>query len=289
MTPDDRQWLRAYVDASKEMELNGYSAGAPERRLIEIDHQRAMLLLDQLMPANEAVVPRGAVFVVVPCRPDQARQIDFFVRLMKLDLPPGSHIRFYPGFFAHHNRTLGTRDALKAGADYVFFVDDDQLLLPDAVTRLMAHDVDVVSVNLLYKEKPWEAYMFDRLPSGLYVRELGTQRGLVEVDACGLGGVLVKTSVFRSITEHEWFAVSPEAGTDDLYFCTLVKKHGYRVMVDLDTPSGHINYSAVWPVWNGDKWEVLVTLANGGEFVAPAAVDKPELKALREALELAKT
>jgi hypothetical protein len=216
------------------------------------------------------------VFVVIPCRPDQARQIDFFVRFSKVALPPGSQVRYYPGFFAHHNRMMGTKDALAAGADYVFFVDDDQLLQPDAVTRLLEHNVDIVSVNLLYKEKPWEAYMFERLGGGLFPRELGTQRGLVEVDACGLGGVLVKTSVFRAITDYEWFAVSPEARTDDLYFCALAKKHGFKIHVDLETASGHINYCAVWPVHTGDKWEVLVQLANGGEFLHPAAVANPE-------------
>lgn len=270
MTPDDRQWLREYVNAGAAHEL-ARAESATEKRLIEVDHDRAVRLLGEVMPTGQDM-PKGSVFVVVPCRPDQARHVDFFVRLMSLSLPPGSQIRFYPGFFAHQNRTLGVRAAIAAGCEYVFFVDDDQLLLADTVTRLLAHDVDIVSVNLVYKEKPFQAYMFDRLRNGgLYARPLGTQRGLVEVDACGLGGVLVKTSVFKAITEHEWFAVTPDAGTDDIYFCRLVKSLGYKVMVDLDVPSGHINYCSVWPVWNGDKWEILVALSNGGEFLHPTA------------------
>jgi hypothetical protein len=222
------------------------------------------------------------VHVVVPCRPDHARQIDFFVRLMMLQLPPGSWIQFYPGFFAHRNRTHGTEAALQGGATHVFFVDDDQLLQPDTVTRLLAHDTDIVSVNLLYKERPHEAYMFERLKGGLFPTPLGTQRGLVEVDACGLGGVLVKADVFRRITEYEWFAVNEKAKTDDLYFCELAQQHGFRVLVDLEAIAGHITYGAVWPAWTGERWETLVQIAGGGEFFAPAPDRTPEFAAWRK-------
>ena len=216
-------------------------------------------------------------WVVVPCRPDHARHIEFFEMLTKLELPAGSKVRFYPGFFAHDNRNAGTRDALADGAEWVCYVDDDQLLAPDAVLRLLAKDVDVVTCNLLAKAKPFSPYMFEDIDGGLYPVALSEPPDrLIEVDACGLGGVVVRRAVLESVGDP-WFAVTDALKTDDLVFCARAKAKGHRIFCAPDVPSGHVVKGSVWPVWDGARWTTSVVINSGLEYRVGAATPTEEM------------
>lgn len=213
--------------------------------------------------------------VVVPCRPDHARHIEFFQMLYELDLPNGWDVKLYAGFFPHRNRLTGTRAALASGAEWVFYVDDDQILKPDTIRKLLARNVDIVSCNLLMKEDPWHPYMYERIghEKGMFPIELTPQMsGLQQVDACGLGGVLVHRRVFDAITDVDWFGVDEHFQTDDFYFCSLVRARGFKVHVDLDVPAGHIVKAAVWPYRTDEGyWKTVFHVAGGGTFGWEAA------------------
>lgn len=219
--------------------------------------------------------------IAVPCRPDHARHVEFYRNIVKLQSPSGTRLEFYPGFFAHENRNHAVRDALQDGRAWVFFVDDDQTMPPEVLPRLLAHDVDIVSVNMLSKEAPFAPYMFFATDArgGGFPDTLDQQTGVVEVAACGLGGVLVKTDVFRRMPDP-WFAVDDYLVTDDLWFCREARKHGYKIMVDLETRSGHLIISAVWPHRDADGvWHTAITFMNGSMFLIPAATKSPEYRA----------
>lgn len=223
-----------------------------------------------------------AGLVAVPCRPDHARHVDFFRGFLQLAVPDGSIKQLYPGFFPHNNRNAAVREALDLGLAWVFFLDDDQLLHPDSLTRLLAHDRDVVSCNLLSKDAPFMPYLFfatNAVGAG-YADTLDRKgRGVVEVAACGLGGVLVKTDVFRALPEP-WFAVDQHLKTDDLYFCREAKKAGYAIHCDLDVLSGHIVNASVWPEWDPitRKWRTAIVVNNGATFYVPAAAKNKQYR-----------
>jgi len=224
--------------------------------------------------------------IAVPCRPDQARHVAFYRSLLALEVPPGTRQELYPGFFSHNNKNAAVRQALDEDRPWIFFVDDDQILKPDALHRLLAHDVDIVSCNLLTKDPPFQPYLFfatDATGAG-YPDTLDHRCGLVEVAACGMGGVLVKTDVFRRLSDP-WFAVNEHLDTDDLYFCHEAQQAGIRIWCDLDVPSGHIQVISVWPVWDGEKsrWHTEIVFNDAAKFQVPAAGQTPEYRAWKEA------
>jgi hypothetical protein len=224
--------------------------------------------------------------IAVPCRPDHARHVDFFRNIFSLQIPEEWKIQLYPGFFAHDNRTGATREAIELGLDHIFFVDDDQLLRPDAIIRLLEHNVDIISCNLLAKAPPFQPYIFfatDKDGAG-YPDTLDDNRtGLIEVAACGLGGVLVKTEVFKRIREP-WFSVNDALKTDDLYFCHEARKAGYKIYCDLDVPSGHICNSSIWPEYDVEnkKWRTAIVINNRAAFNIPKAVPTEEYRNWRD-------
>lgn len=219
--------------------------------------------------------------IVVPCRPDQARHVDFFQSLMALEKPEGTEIRLHPGFFAHDNRTKGIREALESGAEWVFFVDDDQLFEPSALMQLLKHDVDIVTCNFITKEHPFEPYLFEHIADfGLLPIPLEKSPTLIHVDACGLGGVLVKSSVFRALDEP-WLAVNDEFKTDDLYFCRKAVAAGFAIHCDLAVSSGHITKGSVWPRWNGQQWVTELRISGGTQLILPPAARSEQLEEWR--------
>jgi len=222
--------------------------------------------------------------IAIPCRPAQASSVEFYQHLHALALPPGWEIRLYPGFFAHDNRTTGVREARAAGAEWIFILEDDVLAPPDTLIRLLAHRRPIVSVNMLAKDMPWSPYLFEHVgdAEGVFSVNLTTQRGLLPVAACGLGGILIQMSVFDRL-EEPWFAVDAIYRTDDLYFCDHVEKAGIPLVCDLETTVEHSTRGGVRPVWNGQCWETSVRIHHGGEFRLPAAVPTPEYQSWREA------
>jgi len=240
--------------------------------------------------AIDYVVRPGTVHVIVPCRPDHARHVEFFSMLLQLRLPPGSSADLYPGFFPHDNRCKGVRDALLHGSEYCFFLDDDQLLEPDTVLRLLSHGKDIVTVNLLTKEFPWQPYIFERLKghNDVFPLSLENKRGLHAVDACGLGGVLVKTSVLTRL-DYPWFNVNETWRTDDLYFCDKARTAGFEIHCDFDAISWHITHAAVAPEWNEEThtWQTRIRISSKGEVAMKAAVWGPDYEAWRSQQESA--
>jgi hypothetical protein len=219
--------------------------------------------------------------IAVPCRPDNARHVLFYQHMMILDRPAGSKMQLFPGFFAHLNRNKAVRQALAEDLAWVFFVDDDQLLMPDALMRVLAHDRDIVTVNLLYKDHPFAPFLFfDTNEHGAgHIETLEQQRGLLDVKACGLGGVLVKTDVFRHLPEP-WFDVDEHLKTDDFYFCRAATRAGYTIQCDLEVRSGHLALTQVWPEWDEDAqtWRTAVIIGSGVQINIPAAVKTPHYR-----------
>jgi hypothetical protein len=189
------------------------------------------------------------VAVCIPCHGDP--KLAFMVSLGQLLLHT---VKAQIGLIAGSSATLpGIRQslvkaAITGGADYILWLDADHTFPPDALARLLSHDLDVVGANYakrLMPEQPTAS-----LGPGLWfatTRELAEKGALTEVDAMGLGLCLMKTSVFSKIEKPYFLNEPSEDGEnfvgEDYYLFRKLGAAGVKIFVDhqLSWSVGHIS------------------------------------------------
>lgn len=156
------------------------------------------------------------------------------------------------------NRNDITEAALKHGAAWVLYLDDDHIFPSDILQRLLAADKDVVSAHYIQRQPPFNPVAMEReLPNGTFVTKQlkSTDQGLVKVAATGAGCLLVKRRVLEALQPPYWTLgqIHPATWGDDLHFCSRVAKAGFDIWVDLDARIGHMMAGVVVPVWDDKK------------------------------------
>lgn len=156
-------------------------------------------------------------------------------------------------------RNTLVEQALSINADYLLFVDTD---------IIMEQPTDPnVALNQLYQtinksnNKDDKNYKDARIVSGLYRAKQKTGfsyamwlkyegKGFVaignwngnwlNVDVVGLGFCLIDMQVFKEIPKP-WFVWNePSSISEDFYWCTLAKQHGFNTMVFTDVKLSHL-------------------------------------------------
>lgn len=103
-----------------------------------------------------------------------------------------------------HGRNMTVKLALQEGCDYVFWIDADMKLPPDALLRLLAHDKDVVGAtyNKRVQNADGSYTTLGRFVTPTVVESRGALR---EAELLPGGVLLVKTSVYRKL-QWPWYA-----------------------------------------------------------------------------------
>lgn len=162
---------------------------------------------------------------------------------------------------------------LEMGAEWLFFWDSDMMIPPNAITRLVNHNLPIVG-GLYYRRHPdiWPQVFRDvgggvLNPISKKEVDIFTLQGSVfEVDAIGAGCLLINRRVLEVLKDHvpqrafrvvgpppgeikfyEFFkwGLGRESGpepcySEDLTFCMLAKKHGFKVCCDPLVKCTHI-------------------------------------------------
>jgi hypothetical protein len=153
--------------------------------------------------------------------------------------PPGTRfdVHIVNGTLIADQRAKLAHMALTAGADYVLYLDSDMRFPSYLLEKLIAHDKDIAACNYATRRLPVKTVAFSDFATlkCIYSHD---RTGLEEVDAIGMGAMLVKTEVFKKLPQP-WFNVSylPSGGMyvgEDIYFCKLAQAHGFKVLVDHD-------------------------------------------------------
>lgn len=137
-----------------------------------------------------------------------------------------------------NQRTTLAKDAIASGATHVLFVDSDMRFPKDALTRLLAHDQDIVACNYPTRKFPIEPVAFsdDQTAERVYTNQNST--GLESVAAIGMGLMLIKTSVFEKMgMPYFMIGFSPknqEYTGEDIFFCRKARAAGIPVLLDHD-------------------------------------------------------
>lgn len=149
-------------------------------------------------------------------------------------------------------RRMATQAVLTwKGITHILWVDDDMVFPPDALQRLLAHDLDIVGGLCFNRRAPAYQPIVGRLydpalamPKNApgFVYDL-PRSGLIECDATGGAFLLVKARVFKDIEaqfgSESWWIPDGEA-SEDFSFCRRAKACGYKIFVDCSLEIGHI-------------------------------------------------
>lgn len=139
------------------------------------------------------------------------------------------------------------RQALDNECDWLLMLDDDMSVPPNLLSRLIAHDKDVVGALYYQRGGAFHPVIMRR-----HENEIGEFRGefyspldpviknpgLHEVDIIGGGCMLFKVNVFKKLTEpYFWWEAT--SGTD-IAICSNLKKAGVSIWIDTTIELGHL-------------------------------------------------
>ncbi len=169
--------------------------------------------------------------------------------LMSLGAYSAPHVTILPinvrGQDTAEARNQMTAAALHEGAEWLLWIDADMVFPPNGLIRLLAHNVDIVGADYRRRSPP-----YPRL--GKPVDPASPYRGLVEFSFLGLGFLLIRAKVLRTMSRPWWVrmwllehasADNPSGfATEDNYFCGYARSLGFKVWADLDLSRevGHI-------------------------------------------------
>ena len=140
------------------------------------------------------------------------------------------------GFNTSENRNYIAAQACNKGCTHLFFVDDDMVLEPDTLDRLLAHDKDIVGAiyNTKYEvQEPVIEYLPNEKTDNLF-----------KCGALGTGCLLIKTEVFKKVPQiwftYEWNDNGSIKMSHDWLFCYKAREFGFDIWADPTIKCGHI-------------------------------------------------
>ena len=182
--------------------------------------------------------------------------------LALLKRPCPSVLLTHEGTNIARQRNAAMEKANELGADWVLFVDDDQVFPDLSLVRLLSHDEDLVGAFYLTRVAPHRPVACIREDRGGSLTPIRTDtlrgRSLVPVAGLGMGFTLIRRRVWRAM-EPPWFRVGHRAGDDlgeDLFFCSQAAASGFQPYLDAQLTIGHLSVKVVTPTPTGD---VLIT------------------------------
>jgi hypothetical protein len=148
-------------------------------------------------------------------------------------------------------RDIAAKSALNTDADGVFWMDDDILIPPEAIIKLVSYGKDFTSGMYHQKVPPYWTLvaMFDG-KSFQWLREYPDENVLTEVDGVGFGCCFTSTKLLRAIKSEygkcfEWGGRVPQVKGDktsfseDFTFCLRAGAMDMKPWVDLSVKCGH--------------------------------------------------
>ena len=176
---------------------------------------------------------------------------DVVMKLLNLDI--GSYkVQFAPlkSSILFISREYLVQSAINGGADYIMFLDSDQLIESDTLIRMAAwldKGIDIITTLIFRKDPPYNPCVFassTRLESGqisLKYCDIASQdlSKPFYVANCGLGCAMIKKEVFLKIPQP-WFLPSPYTGEDIVFLHKATQDYGYKIVCDPTIEVGHL-------------------------------------------------
>ena len=135
--------------------------------------------------------------------------------------------------------------AINNNCDYVFFLDSDVLMPPNAIDKLLDMQVDIASGLYFTKGKPFLPVARVKEGDRHFFLEDFEFNEIREVQGVGMGCCLIKTDVFKKLEfpyfKLEWrkYEGQDYQIAEDIYFCDEAIKAGYKVHLNTGVVCEH--------------------------------------------------
>lgn len=174
-------------------------------------------------------------------------ETDTFKSLWDLNVPEGYELDFqyFYGYRIDQIRNL-IADWSKH-YDYLLSVDSDIIVPKDALIKMLGANKPIVSglyIQRIPHTHTLEVYMDTESGCTNIPYQFLENPQLVEIAACGMGCVLIKSEVFNNL-EYPHFVYTPainhlQTVSEDIYFCIKARKAGFSVWVDTSIKCDHV-------------------------------------------------
>lgn len=163
----------------------------------------------------------------------KTKTVESLIKLFKKY--PNAYFLSHEGSIIHHMRERLVKKAIDLDCTHLLFVDSDMVFEPEAVTKLLNRDEDIVGANYNRRSLPLT-------PTAII--EKSPSNGMVKAISIGTGFMLIKLSIFDYLEEPWFFWESNSDGDltmgEDYWFCQLARKKGFEVYCDLSAKVGHV-------------------------------------------------
>ncbi|MGH8595148.1 MAG: hypothetical protein ACREXT_00665 [Gammaproteobacteria bacterium] len=148
------------------------------------------------------------------------------------------------GTLGPHNRWICGQLALEHQCDYLWLIDVDMAIPPDALPRLLAHDLDIVGAAYHYRSLPLRTVVKMRNTRGELYIPTEIPKTLFSCASIGSGCTLIKVEALMRIPQP-WFALEWDKDgclikTDDVWFCEQAASVGIKTYCDPTLEIRHI-------------------------------------------------
>lgn len=188
------------------------------------------------------------ITIAIPCMEDIP--VDFARSLMNLKKIGNTVVNWSVGSLIYASRDHLAQQAIAEKSDYVLWLDSDMVFNSDLLIDLMKdidEGKDFVSGLYFRRKAPYSPVLYETIRMGFPGEGVSKEfleypeNQLFEIDACGFGGVLMKTKMLEDVIEAERNCFAPIIGYgEDISFCIRAKKLGYKLWCDSRVKMGHI-------------------------------------------------
>lgn len=216
--------------------------------------------------------PAGTIVLPVA---DIIRYPQFVYSLTTLQQPPDTNLSIIRSASIADNLNAAVKDL---HGEWLWQIADDHVFAHDLLLALLDHEVDIVAPVCFTRAPPFTPVIYTEhgthqwdgreypgyLPRGLHEFP---KKGLVEVQACGGAGMLIRKHVFDAIGSPWFEDTAGSVANNDLEFCRKAREHGFKVLVDCAARLGHVGNFTIWPEHRNGKSGFLLDFGNGKDEV----------------------
>lgn len=188
--------------------------------------------------------------IAIPCM--DMVPYKFTESLLYLTKPEGTTVGFKPNSLIYDSRNILSLYAIENGFDNVMWIDSDMVVPKNALTKLEAYGMDMVTGLYVKRHEPVAPVIYDvleepargedgKLQGNIRPFHEYPQNAFFPVAGCGFGCVMTSVKLLKEVWDKYGpaFTPYPWAG-EDLSFCYRVNQLGYQIYCDSSVSCGHV-------------------------------------------------